>query len=259
MQQHSNLYIIGFAGAVCIVCSIFVAGSAVGLKDRQDANKAVDRQKKVLSVCGLLGADESLSPEEIHKRYTDNIRPRVVNLQTGEYDDAIDAGKYDQRKAAKDPATRRAAPDNQAKVAWLPTHAMVYQQVKGDEVLKVILPVEGKGLWSTLYGFLALEPDGNTVAGLTFYEHAETPGLGGEIDNPAWKALWLGRKGYDGSGQPKLTVIKGPAGKADADPHRVDGISGATLTGRGVGNLVLFWLGDDGFGPYLKKFRTSGR
>jgi Na+-transporting NADH:ubiquinone oxidoreductase subunit C len=258
-MQHSNKYIIGFAVAVCMVCSIFVAGSAVGLKDRQDINKALDRQKKVLSVAGLLTADESPSAEEIQKRYTENIRPMVVNLETGEYDESIDAAAYDQRKATKDVATRREAPANKAKVAWLPTHGLIYLQLDGEKVLKVILPVEGKGLWSTLYGFLALEADGNTVAGLTFYEHAETPGLGGEIDNPSWIALWPGRKGFDASWTPKLTVKKGPAGTIEADPHNVDGISGATLTGRGVGELVLFWLGDSGFGPYLAKFRAEGR
>jgi Na+-transporting NADH:ubiquinone oxidoreductase subunit C len=258
-MQHSNLYMIGFAGAVCIVCSIFVAGSAVGLKDLQDANKLLDRQKKVLSVAGLLTAHESPSAEEVQKRYDEKIRPMVVNLGTGEYDDSIDPAKYDQRKAAKDTKTRKEAPPNKAKVAWLPTHALVYLLMDGETVQKVILPVEGKGLWSTLYGFLALEADGNTVAGLTFYEHAETPGLGGEVDNPAWKALWPGRKGYDAQWVPRLTVIKGKAGTPDVAPHAVDGLSGATLTARGVGELVLFWLGEDGFGPYLTKFRAEGR
>ncbi len=258
-MQHSNKYIIGFAVAVCMVCSIFVAGSSVGLKDLQDANKALDRQKKVLSVAGLLTADESPSPEEIQQRYTDNIRPMVVNLVTGEYDESIDATSFDQRKATKDPATRREAPPNGAKVAWLPANGLVYLQVDGEEVKKVILPVEGKGLWSTLYGFLALEADGNTVAGLTFYEHAETPGLGGEIDNPAWKALWPGRKAFDASWTAQLRVKKGAAGPPESDPHNVDGISGATLTCNGVRDLVLFWLGQDGFGPYLTKFRAAGR
>ena len=258
-MQHSNRYIIGFAVAVCMVCSIFVAGSAVGLKDRQEINKALDRQKKVLSVAGLLTADESPSAEEVQKRYNDNIRPMIVTLETGEYDETLDAASYDQRKAAKDPATRRKAPPNGAKVAWLPTHGLVYLQVDGEAVKKVILPVEGKGLWSTLYGFLALEADGNTVAGLTFYEHAETPGLGGEVDNPAWKALWPGRKAFDANWTPQLRVIKGAAGPPDVDPHKVDGISGATLTCNGVRDLTLFWLGENGFGPYLAKFRAEGR
>ena len=259
-MQHSNKYIIGFAVAVCMVCSIFVAGSAVGLKDRQDVNKALDRQKKVLSVAGLLTADESLSAEEVQQRYDKNIRPMVVNLATGEYDDSIDAASYDQKKASKDPATRKKAPANGAKVAWLPTHALIYLQVDGEEVKKVILPVEGKGLWSTLYGFLALEADGNTVAGLTFYDHAETPGLGGEVDNPDWKALWPGRKAFDASGTPQLRVIKGKAGPPDVAPHDVDGLSGATLTCNGVRDLILFWLGENGFGPYLKsKFPAAGR
>jgi Na+-transporting NADH:ubiquinone oxidoreductase subunit C len=258
-MQHSNMYIIGFAGAVCIVCSIFVAGSAVGLKDRQEVNKALDRQKKVLSVAGLLKADESLTADEVQKRYNDNIKPKVVNLETGEYDDSVDPAGYDQKKASKDPATRKKAPANKAKVTYLPTHALVYLQMDGEQVKKVILPVEGKGLWSTLYGFMAIENDGNTVAGLTFYEHGETPGLGGEVDNPSWKALWPGRKVYGPDGKPLLAVIKGSAGTPEAAPYKVDGLSGATLTCNGVTALVQFWLGENGFGPYLAKFRAEGR
>jgi Na+-transporting NADH:ubiquinone oxidoreductase subunit C len=258
-MQHSNLYIFGFAGAVCMVCSIFVAGAAVGLKDRQDVNKEIDRQAKVLTVAGLLDKDESLEPEEIQARYSKNIRPRIIDLKSGSYNDAIDAATYDQKKALKDPAGRTEAPENGAKVKYLPNNALIYHLVEGDEIKKIIFPIEGKGLWSTMYGFIALEADANTVAGITFYEHGETPGLGGEIDNPNWKGLWPGRKVYDAAGVAKLTVIKGLAGKPDAAPHQVDGISGATLTGRGVGYTVLFWFGEQGFGPYLDNFRKGRR
>jgi Na+-transporting NADH:ubiquinone oxidoreductase subunit C len=122
----------------------------------------------------------------------------------------------------------------------------------------VVIPVEGKGLWSTLYGFLALDKDVNTIKGLTFYQHAETPGLGGEVDNPKWKALWPGRKAFGDDGQPKIAVIKGQAGPVAEDPYQVDGLSGATITARGVSHLVQFWLGTNGFGPYLKQFKERG-
>jgi len=122
----------------------------------------------------------------------------------------------------------------------------------------VVLPVEGKGLWSTLYGFLALDKDVNTIKGLTFYQHGETPGLGGEVDNPKWKALWPGRKAFGDDGQPKIAVIKGQAGPVAEDPYQVDGLSGATITARGVSHLVQFWLGTHGFGPYLKQFKERG-
>jgi Na+-transporting NADH:ubiquinone oxidoreductase subunit C len=129
--------------------------------------------------------------------------------------------------------------------------------VEGDELKAIILPIEGKGLWSTLYGYLALAPDANTVVGITFYDHGETPGLGGEVDNPRWQALWPNRKAYDARGNAALRVKKGRAGPPEEDPHQVDGLSGATITSRGVTALIQFWLGDDGFGPYLASHRAQ--
>jgi Na+-transporting NADH:ubiquinone oxidoreductase subunit C len=129
--------------------------------------------------------------------------------------------------------------------------------VTGGAVEMLILPIEGKGLWSTLYGFIALAPDATTIEGITFYEHGETPGLGGEIDNPSWKALWPGRRAFNDRGETAIEVIKGQAGPPAEDPYRVDGLSGATLTGRGVSHLVRFWLSEDGFGPFLDQVRES--
>ena len=122
----------------------------------------------------------------------------------------------------------------------------------------VVLPVEGLGLWGTLYGFVALEGDLRTIRGLTFYEHKETPGLGGEVDNPRWKALWRDRLAFNDDRQPVIRVIKGPAGPAPDAPYSVDGLSGATITSRGVTNLLQFWLGPDALGPYLTRLRDEG-
>ncbi|MCB9780971.1 MAG: Na(+)-translocating NADH-quinone reductase subunit C [Alphaproteobacteria bacterium] len=256
-MSHSNAYIVGFAGAVCIICSIFVAGSAVALKDRQEANKVLDRQKNVLAVAGKL--PDNATPDAVAQAFETNIRARVVDLQSGEYVEDVDPATFDQRSMRDDPATSHAAPaGNAAKVLRLPNEGLIYQVVDGDKVEMVILPVEGKGLWSTLYGFVALDDDMNTIQGLTFYEHAETPGLGGEVDNPRWKALWVGREVFDKSGEPAIEVIKGQAGPADSDPHRVDGLSGATLTSRGVSALMQFWMGDDGWGPYIDRMQKGG-
>ncbi|MFV2071300.1 MAG: Na(+)-translocating NADH-quinone reductase subunit C [Thermoanaerobaculales bacterium] len=258
MRQFSNTYIIGFAVAVCLVCSVVVSTSAVALRERQDRNKVLDRQTKVLVVAGLIEEDQSTTADEVQRLFDQNIRTRVVDLQSGEYDDTVDAATYDQRRAIKDPSLSRKAPANQAGITRLPSKALIYQRVAADEIELLILPIEGKGLWSTLYGFLALAPDTTTIEGITFYEHGETPGLGGEVDNPSWKARWVGRKAYDADGEPAITVIKGSAGPAEEDPYRVDGLSGATLTARGVSHLVQFWLGENGFEPYLEKFRVSG-
>ncbi len=255
-MQHSVRYIVMFAAAICVVCSIFVSSAAVLLRDRQEENKVLDRQSKVLSVAGLIEADESLTPDEIRARYEENIKPVVIELATGEPAEGIEPSEFDQKAAKADPARSTEAPANEAKVQRLPNHALVYELMEGEEIKALIFPIEGKGLWSTLYGFLALDADANTVKGITFYEHGETPGLGGEVDNPNWKALWPGRKMFSG-GEPKLGVKKGQAGPPDKDPYQVDGLSGATITSRGVTHLVRFWMGDDGFGPFLSKYRKE--
>jgi Na+-transporting NADH:ubiquinone oxidoreductase subunit C len=258
MRQDSNAYIIGFATVVCLVCSIVVSTSAVALRERQDRNKVLDRQTQVLVVAGLLEARQKTSPENIEDLFEQNIEIRVIDLETGDYEDSVESSTFDQRKATKDPSSSRTAPDNNAGLTRLPTHSLVYQRVEDDTVTSLILPIEGKGLWSTLYGFIALAPDTTTIQGITFYEHGETPGLGGEVDNPNWKALWVGRRAYDDDWVPAIEVIKGAAGPVADDPFRVDGLSGSTLTARGVTNLVQFWLGENGFDPYLEKLRKEG-
>ena len=257
-MKRGNAYIVAFAAAVCLACSVVVALSAVLLKDLQDANAALDRQKKVLSVAGLVDEGADLSSVEAQRIFEASVRPRVVDLASGEYASDIDPLAYDQQRALKDPAQSAPAPENRAGVARVPKRALVYLVVDGDgKVQELVLPIEGKGLWSTLYGFLALAPDTTSIQGITFYQHGETPGLGGEIDNPGWKALWPGRRAYDEDWEPAISVIKGTAGPPSEDPHSVDGLSGATLTCRGVNQLLHFWLGEHGFGPYLERFRAG--
>jgi Na+-transporting NADH:ubiquinone oxidoreductase subunit C len=255
--QYSARYVVLFAAAVCAVCAVFVASSAVLLKERQEANKALDLQKKVLVVAGLMANDESIDDEEIRRRFAKHVRPQIVELSTGNVVAGVDADTFDQRKAAANPETSSLAPPNRAKVVRVPHQARIFQVETDGKLSGLILPIEGKGLWSTLYGFLALEPDARTIDGITFYDHGETPGLGGEVDNPRWKALWEGRKAFDESWQPVIAVVKGRAGSPEDDPYRVDGLSGATITSRGVSSLLAFWLGDDGFGPYLANFRNE--
>ncbi len=256
-MRFSNPYIVAFAAAVCLVCSVVVSVSAVGLRERQSANKILDRQKKVLTVAGLIEEGEATEPARIEELFAQRIESRAVELETGAYDPDVDPLAYDQQKALKEPELSRPAPPNKAGIQRLPTDALVYLVRDDDEISKVILPIEGKGLWSTLYGYLALAPDTTTIDGIIFYEHGETPGLGGEVDNPSWKALWVGRQAYDDEWEPAIEVIKGSAGAIEEDPYRVDGLSGATITARGVSELVQFWLGDHGFGPYLERFRNE--
>jgi Na+-transporting NADH:ubiquinone oxidoreductase subunit C len=255
-MQHSTGYIVGFAVLICLVCALFVAGSAVGLKDRQDANILLDRQKKVLTVAGLMEDGERLTREEIASAFESGIQQKVIDLKTGEARPEIDSASFDQQATARDPETSFAAPENLAKVRRLPNDALVFDVVEDGVLKALILPIEGYGLWGTLYGYIALAPDARTIVGITFYSHKETPGLGGEVDNPRWKARWPGRLAFDDRGKPVIAVKKGVAGSIEEDPYNVDGLSGATITSRGVTSLVRFWLGDDGFGPYLASYRA---
>ena len=264
MQRNSVGYVLGFCAVICLVCSVIVSGSAVGLKERQEVNKLLDRQKKVLSVAGLMKEGDVLQPTEIQTLFGKRIRAVVVDLNTGKIDQEATktVATYDQQKAKKDPALSKSAPKNLAGVQRVPNKAVVYQVSKnemaedgsGFELTQYIFPVEGKGLWSTLYGFVAMAPDCNQIKGLTFYAHLETPGLGGEVDNPKWKASWKGKQALGPDGSVLIEVVKGVA----MIPERqVDGLSGATITSNGVSNMLKLWLGEHGYGPFLTARRGA--
>lgn len=258
MSQPSTSYTFGFAAGICLVCSLFVSGAAVALAERQELNKVLDKQKKVLSVAQIIEEGASPSAEEVKELFATKIDVKVVDMKSGkEVEAPFDVGTYDQKKASKDPGMSFEVEPNDAKVSRIPNHALVYCVKEADGCGQYILPIEGKGLWSTLRGFLSLDKDLGTIRGITFYEHGETPGLGGEIDNPAWKALWPGRKAFDSDGKPAIKVIKGKAGSVTEAPHAIDGLSGATLTSKGVSSLVRYWLGDTGFGPYLANIKQG--
>jgi Na+-transporting NADH:ubiquinone oxidoreductase subunit C len=259
-KLDSTRYTFLFATAVCVACALLVAVSAVGLRERQETNARLYRQKNVLLAAGLVQPGADLPDRELLSIFDKSIRIRLVDLKTGELlpTGKIDEKSYDQRRARNDPAQSRPAPANASQIPRLPNYAAVYMVVgRGDQVEQVVLPIEGVAMWGTVYGFIALDRDGNTVRGLTFYDQKETPGLGGEISNPKWQALWLGRHVYDAKWEPRLTVIKGQAGPAAQDPHKVDGLSGATITSNGVARLMSFWFSPDGFGPFLKRFREG--
>ncbi|MBN1512296.1 MAG: Na(+)-translocating NADH-quinone reductase subunit C [Phycisphaerae bacterium] len=255
-KRNATVYTIGFTAAVCIVCSLVVSTTAVTLKPRQAQNALLDRQKNIIQVAGLIEPGEDPGRDDVQRLFDQFIDPVVVELATGAEVD-VDPLTFDQAEAARDPARSRAAPPNAAGVTRVPLHGIVYRVMKDGAVEKMILPIEGKGLWSTLYGFLALDADARTIRGITFYQHGETPGLGGEVDNPAWKARWANRKAFDEQGEIRIEVLKKAAGPPEEDPYHVDGLSSATLTSRGVNHLVRFWLGEDGFKPYLERYNAS--
>lgn len=246
------------ATLLCLVCSIVVSTAAVMLHPIQQINKNLDKQANILAIVDLLDPKTN-----VRTQFKRHIETRVVNLDDGTFVDDIDTALYDQRKASKDPASSVALTQKQdiAGIKRRANYATVYL-VKQDGNLKyLVLPVHGYGLWSTMYGFVALESDLNTIYGLSFYEHAETPGLGGEIDNPAWQHNWQGKKIYSGNNllEPALRVIKGKVSSSSKNAeYQVDGIAGATLTSRGVGNMIEFWFGEQGFQPLLNRLKKQG-
>ena len=236
---------------VSLVCSVLVSSAAVVLRPIQDRNEVLFRQTIVLQVAGLYepGID-------VAGRFA-SIESRMVELETGEIVDDIDVTNYDAQAAANDPASSTAIPAS-ADIAGIKRRALrvpVYLIRDGERLDQIILPVYGKGLWSTMYGYLSLEADGNTVRGLRFYEHAETPGLGDQVDRQSWRALWPGKRIKDEQGNTRIEVVRGSP--MSPDDFQVDGLSGATLTGRGVSNLVRYWTGDHGFGPFLQKLAAG--
>lgn len=254
-DKNSVSYTLVVALLLCLVCSVVVSTASVMLRSAQEANKAKDFRKNILSAAGLL--EEGKSVAELFE----GVETKVVNLETGSFTDEVDPDKYDQRKASNDPAQSEnlSADEDLAKIGRREKYAEVYfaENASGDDIL--ILPVRGYGLWGTLYGFLAVESsDYNTVVGLGFYEHKETPGLGAEVDNPSWKAQWDGKKLYTEDGKVAITILKGSVDSNTPNPqYKVDGLSGATLTSRGVHNLLRFWLGENGYKPFLQNLRQG--
>lgn len=249
--------VVTVAVSVCFVCSILVSTAAVLLKPRQDVNIALDRQKNLLQAAGLFQPGDSIdSIQAVMQR----VEVRVVDLDAGRYVDDVDPDAFDQRAAARNPATSMALEpqDDLGDIRRRSRYATVYLVRDEGRLQQLILPVRGSGLYSMLYGYVALGPDLRTLVGLKFYEHGETAGLGARIDSLRWLAQWGGKKVVDTSGRPVIQVVKGGVLAGDPDAvHKVDAISGATITSTSVQNLLHFWLGELGFGPYLERLRQQ--
>lgn len=225
------------------VCSILVATTAVVLKPVQQRNEDEFRQRIILEVAGLMRPDESI------ETLFEAIETRMVEIDSGDY--VADLSAADSALSVTIPAESDIANIRQRAV-----YSPVYLVKEAGELQQIILPVHGSGLWSTMYGYLSVGTDGNTVNGLRFYSHAETPGLGDQVDKPEWRAQWVGKQLYDDNGVARIEVVRG-ASQDRNSRYEIDGLSGATLTGRGVSQLVRFWVGPQGFGPYLQKIQSQ--
>lgn len=247
------------AVGVCLVCSVFVSTATVVLKDRQDENKKLDKLKNIL-IAGHLYTNDN----QVNQIFSDKIKYSVVDLEKGselkdtEIPSFATAENFDIKKLSDDKKFgKQINPDlDIAKIRKIPKIMSIYKVVEEGQPVTYILPVYGKGLWSTMWGFLAIKKDFKTVAGITFYEHGETPGLGGEIDNVKWKRSWEGKAAFNEKGEIILEVIKSKVDSSNPKANsQIDGLSGSTLTTRGVDNMIKFWLGENGYGKYIANLR----
>jgi Na+-transporting NADH:ubiquinone oxidoreductase subunit C len=244
--------------SVSLVCAIFISTASVMLRPAQLKNIELDKQKNILQAAGLFDPSQSIEQQFAA------IEAIVVELKNGQIL-PIDANTLDPIKASKTPDNALSQPianlgvSDNAKLGRRENQTVVYLVKKDNQLDKIILPIRGYGLWSTLYGFLALEGDANTIAGIGFYQHGETPGLGGEVDNENWKKQFIGKQLYrDDSDEVVFHILKGKALPDSPNAkYEVDGLAGATLTTRGVDNLIKFWLGYNGFKPFLKRIQQG--
>lgn len=243
---------VAVALALCLVCSLVVSGAAVSLRPLQERNASLALKREVLKVAGLYQKGQDV--EQAFSR----LDTRLVDLKSGDYVTDLDPATYDPNKAAGDPELGivLSADQDVARIHSLARIMPVYLLKENGRLKTVILPVHGYGLWSTLYGLLALAPDGRTIRAVSFYDQRETAGLGGEVANPKWQASWTGKQVSDVQGTPRFALVKGGV-VADSPQaiYQVDGLSGATLTSNGVTNLMRFWMGEMGYGPYLARIR----
>ena len=236
---------------LAFVCSALVAGTAVGLRSKQEANRLQDQRKNILYAAGLYQEDKSI--DELFAP----IETRLVELATGQYVPEEQSGQGT-RKQSEGRILER--DEDIAGLHRIKRYSHVYLVKENGQLSQIVLPVRGKGLWSTMYAYVAIDSDLNTIRGVSFYEHGETPGLGGEIENRKWQDGWQGKQLYTPSGEMGLRVVKGkadPAGEQSA--YQIDGISGATLTVNGVSNLMEFWFGEHGFKLYLSQLKKKSQ
>ncbi|MDA9754947.1 Na(+)-translocating NADH-quinone reductase subunit C [Gammaproteobacteria bacterium] len=247
-MNESVIKTIGVAFVVCLICSLIVSASAVSLRDKQKENKLNDKKIKILEV-----ADIKIEPDQTIGEAFNKLEQKYIDFNTGKLMDEyknFNIDEYDQLTSLKDSTLSSPVPSSED-IAIIKNRENVGKifilRNDAGNIDKLILPIRGYGLWGTLFGYIAIEGDFNTVSGITYYEHKETPGLGAEVDNVDWKKSWIGKKIYQDD-QVALTVIKGKVSNDDPSKlYKVDGLSGATITGRGVSNMITYWFGNSGY------------
>jgi Na+-transporting NADH:ubiquinone oxidoreductase subunit C len=238
-------------------CSALVATAAVGLGPLQEANRSVDKKKNILNAAGIYQKNQPIEDQ------FSVIDTRIIELATGEFvaDQASGSNTSSQMSpaVAMDASRELSRDEDIAGIRELEKYSYVYLVKNNDQIDQVVLPVRGKGLWSTMYAYVALDSDMTTVRGVSFYEHGETPGLGGEVENPRWQSGWRNKKVYTADGEVEFSVVKSSSESSPEEAaYQVDGLSGATLTSQGVETLMQFWFGEHGYRPFFNQIKKQG-
>lgn len=237
-MRQSNYYIVLYAAILTTVCGGLLALASEGLKERQQANIELEQKKIILSTVMELPKGSNI--EEL---YTKKIKSFVVDTK-GNIVEGIQAPDVSVLAEYKKPAAQRMLP--------------VYEfrnEASPDKIDYVVLPVFGFGLWNNIWGFLALQSDFSTIQGVIFQHTGETPGLGARIDQEEIQVRYKGKSIYDNQTLVSVTMMKGEGNDYSNDPHKVDGMSGATLTAKGVNNMFTEYL--KLYESYLKRVKST--
>ena len=257
MHKESPIRALLTVLVTAVVCSFFVSASVVLLRPIQLNNKLLERSGNVLSLTGLLPAGDEIGDEQLLDLFKE-LDARVVNIDDATLDTKFDPYTFDGRRAAADPELSVVIPPDQdrASLGRRSQYKVVYLVWKDDKVDRVVLPIRGAGMWSMIYGYISLESDFNTIAGVKFYEQNETPGLGDQIAHAHWQANWVGKQLYDGQGEMLFRISEGPVSEgASGAEFQVDALTGATITANAVTELMRYWFGPNGYGPLLERLR----
>ena len=244
-MQHSKPYSIGFILIITAVFGLLLALAASALQERQQFNAEVNVKRNILVAVGLLERDAEVELAEIDAIYQESVQSFAVDPD-GMIVEGVSGESLDLEVVLQNPDTSQHR-----------YPVFMVAEASGPPSAYAI-PVFGKGLWSTLYGYLALEADLETVKGMTFYAHKETPGLGAEIETAWFQDNFVGKKIYDAGELRTIQVVKGLVEDriaADDREYYVDGISGATVTGRGVSNLLETKVAL--YEPYFRRVRAE--
>ena len=257
-DRESAARTVGVAVLVALICSLLVSAVVYLLRPYELAYSALERNRAILEAAGLVMPGEQVSESELVSRFVE-LDARVVDLANGTFTEDLDPVTYDYRAAFDDAAMREPIPDIEdiGRLGFRPRYMTVYLVVADDgRIETLVLPLFARGMWSTIYGFLALRGDFRTIAGVAFYEHGETPGIGDRIEAPEWLSTWVGKRLYGPDDAVRFRI--GAASPDVANEYRVDSITGATMTVTGVGDGIRYWLSDHGYGRLLRSLREAG-